>query len=83
MMTMMLRKLVTTIVLIFNKKTTWWRHCLPDHVTVDLMTSLYPPDESADPDAAVGGEQVHQTKLGNDLVLLDVQPEEKNKQLRP
>jgi hypothetical protein len=47
------------------------------------MTSLYPPDESADPDAAVGGEQVHQTKLGNDLVLLDVQPEEKNKQLRP
>jgi hypothetical protein len=42
------------------------------------MTSLYPPDEGADPDAAVGGEQVHQTKLGDYLVLLDVQSEENN-----
>ncbi len=59
---------MTPIVLIFNKKTTWWRH----------LTSQYPPDEGADPDAAVGGEQVHQTKLGDYLVLLDVQSEEKN-----
>jgi hypothetical protein len=41
------------------------------------MTSQYPPDEGADPDAAVGGEQVHQPKLGDDLILLDVQSEEK------
>ena len=32
------------------------------------------PDEGADPDAAVGGEEVHQPELGDDLVLLDVQP---------
>jgi hypothetical protein len=41
------------------------------------MTSQYPPDEGADPDAAVGGEQVHQPKLGDYLVLLDVQSDEK------
>ena len=39
-----------------------------------IYIDMVEPDEGPDPDAAVGGQQVHQPELRDDLVLLNVHP---------